>query len=522
MFKSTKLLRRAVFILGISLSLLSLPQVFAADITVDANCTLAQAITSANTDATASDSSCAAGSGADTIFLSGDITLSAALPPITSAIRIEGGGYAISGAGAHRIFEVGSGGDLAVNNLAMTQGSADSGGGIAVNLGSLSITDSTLFGNSADKGGGLAIVAGTATITSSTLSDNSASDGGGIAVDSSVLIVTNSTLSGNSASGNGGGIAVDSGFVTLMGSALSGNSAVGSGGGIYSADNLTIINSTISGNSAAGGGGLHADSASSVATLRHATFAGNSGGGVQIDEAAVAVQNSILYGNAASDCTGALAQDVSNLIGTGTCSQSAITDNPKLGALVGSPAYHPLPADSPAVGAASSDICPGTDQTGTSRPQAAACDLGAFEYVQPVIAAAQAEITEEARVEETDEAPTRNRRQPRPTPTPAPSTCLSVPSSIVVSGFLNATQCRQISGGGIGIPALIANFIDAVDIYGHVPPGMQVCFRQPSGTLIFLDAATAPRTQMPLPGYRTADLICAQIDRPGSLVLLPG
>jgi len=61
MFKSTKLLRRAVFILGISLSLLSLPQVFAADITVDANCTLAQAITSANTDATASDSSCAAG-----------------------------------------------------------------------------------------------------------------------------------------------------------------------------------------------------------------------------------------------------------------------------------------------------------------------------------------------------------------------------------------------------------------------------------------------------------------------------
>ncbi len=533
MFKSTKLLRRAVFVLSISFLLLILPQVFAADIMVDANCTLAQAIISANTDATASDSSCAAGSGADTIVLSGDITLSAALPQITSAIRIEGGGHVINGAGAHRIFEVGSGGELGVNNLAMTQGSADLGGGIAVNLGSLSITNSILFANSADKGAAIAIVAGTATITDSTLSDNSASsNGAGIAVDSSVLIVTSSTLSGNKASGNGGGIAVDSGFVTIIGSTLSGNSASGNGGGIYSTDNLTIINSTVSANSAASGGGLHADSVSSVATLRHATFTGNSGG-VQIEGAAVTLQNSILYGNAASDCTGTLTQDVSNLIGTGNCSLTAITDNPKLGALVGSPAYHTLPGDSPAVDAASSDVCPGTDQTGTSRPQEAACDMGAFEYVKPVIAAAQAEGTQEVGVRapgtRADEraaaragASARNRSQPTPTPTTAPSTCLSVPSSIAVSGFLNATQCRQISGGGIGVPALIANSIDAIDIYGHVPSGMQVCFRQPGGILMFLDAATAPRTQMPLDGYSAAGMICTQIDRPGSIVLLPG
>lgn len=58
-------------------------------------CTLADAITAANTDT--AKGGCPAGSGADTITLQADAVLAAALPAITSAVTIEGGGHKIDG-----------------------------------------------------------------------------------------------------------------------------------------------------------------------------------------------------------------------------------------------------------------------------------------------------------------------------------------------------------------------------------------------------------------------------------------
>lgn len=79
-------------------------QTQAAAIIVDeTNCTLAEAITSANNDSAAGNG-CADGSGADTITLQADVTLAAALPSkstapliqIESPITIEGGGPVLS------------------------------------------------------------------------------------------------------------------------------------------------------------------------------------------------------------------------------------------------------------------------------------------------------------------------------------------------------------------------------------------------------------------------------------------
>src|SRR6185312_16287019 len=42
----------------------------------------------------------------------------------------------------------------------------------------------------------------------------------------------------------------------------------------------------------------------------------------------------------------------------------------------------PLPG-SPAIDGGGADGCPKTDQRGITRPQGAACDIGAFEYVAP-------------------------------------------------------------------------------------------------------------------------------------------
>ena len=115
--------------------------------------------------------------------------------------------------------------------------------------------------------------------------------------------------------------------------------------------------------------------------------------------------------------------------------------------------------------------------------------------------------------------------QPAPTPTPAPpaETCKSLPDSIIVSAPTGKPQCQRVGARGIGIASVIERgIIDAVDIWSWLGAGAQVCFRQSSGTLLFLDAATAPRAISELPVYSVDGMICAFIDRPGTVVLVPG
>ena len=147
--------------------LFALP-VYAADIRVGSRCTLADAITAANNDR--AEGGCTAGRGADTITLTEDITLQAALPAITSEITIEGKDYTISGDNRYRIF-YNDGGSLTINDLTMTKGRVEgdiirnadytlkateinpAGAAIANWEGTLTISGSTFSGNSAEEGG---------------------------------------------------------------------------------------------------------------------------------------------------------------------------------------------------------------------------------------------------------------------------------------------------------------------------------------------------------------------------------
>ena len=81
-----------VLVALLGLFLLRPTVVSAASITVDDDCSLANAIRSANGDAQSSDmNSCETGdSGADTISLGRDVELYEALPEITSELTIEG------------------------------------------------------------------------------------------------------------------------------------------------------------------------------------------------------------------------------------------------------------------------------------------------------------------------------------------------------------------------------------------------------------------------------------------------
>ena len=321
-------------------------------------CPLPDQITAANTDSAVG--SCAAGNGADTIYMIRDFTLEAKLPPITSDITLEGNGYTISGDNAFGIFEV-DGGSLTISDVTLTKGSASRGGAISLKNGGRAMVEDVIF------------------------RENSAFFGGAIATESvgDRLTVRNSSFVDNRAETSGGAISTDGGLIEVSGSAFQDNQAEATGGAIAALrGRLNMSNSTISGNKALTGGGIHVKGAE--ATLNHLTIMNNTterviGAGIYREAGAVYLLNSIVAGSGSGDdCSGRLAQSRGNFSEDGRCA-AEIGGDPMLADLVGSPAHHPLLDSSRAHGRADKAFCTATDQLGNPRSH---CDIGAIESVR--------------------------------------------------------------------------------------------------------------------------------------------
>jgi len=168
-------------------------------------------------------------------------------------------------------------GNLSLSNLTITGGSSTRGGGIDIEGGSISLTNTTIRGNQATgdgaEGGGIYVRNGNeTTITNSTIADNraigSSASGGGLNVTIGDATITASTFANNSAGGGGGGASV-SGTATITNSTFVGNTAQSGGGGVSNGIGLTITNSTFTGNS---GGAIEAGS---TVTLTNSIILGN-------------------------------------------------------------------------------------------------------------------------------------------------------------------------------------------------------------------------------------------------------
>ena len=282
------------------------PVVRAATITVDADCTLAEAITSANADSNSNAAGCAAGSGADTINITaagttdGVITLSTALPFVTTEMTINGNGYTLNGNDQFRIFQVWTG-DLTLNRLTLTKAriNGDAGAAIYVRPSSqLTLRDSTLIDNRSSLGGaGIFAANGDVTIERTAFIDNigetlSAGNGGG------AIILTDGSSPANP--------------LTIRESAFIGNSGY-EGGAIRTFGSIATIvieNSTFHDNTSAVAGGAIYHYQGDL-TLRHVTMVGNTSSnnssGSQLyhvpGTARTAVYNSIIHGgDSANDC----------------------------------------------------------------------------------------------------------------------------------------------------------------------------------------------------------------------------
>jgi hypothetical protein len=280
----------------------------------------------------------------------------AAGPPL----NVYGRGATVSGSETHRVFHVLQGASLHLDQVTVSDGRGENsfGGGIW-NNGALTLTRSAVTGSDAYFGGGI-LSTGSLRLVASSVTGNEASYGGGI-VNFGVMSLAGSTVSGNGAN-DAGGIANHEGSAALVNSTISGNQAFDKAGGIHNLGALTLSHVTVFNNSA-----------------------GSSGGGVYVFGGTLKLDNSILADGTGGDCVATpgvvVVASGANLVETDSCGiTGALSGDPWLGDLVGSPGYHPLLKKSPAIDAAAGASCPSVDQRGA--PRLAACDLGAFELTK--------------------------------------------------------------------------------------------------------------------------------------------
>ena len=111
--------------------------------------------------------------------------------------------------------------------------------------------------------------------------------------------------------------------------------------------------------------------------------------------------------------------------------------------------------------------------------------------------------------------------RPYMTPTPIRDSINHLPPGIVVSNWLDGAQGQQVDHVGAGRPDAVNqhNFIDGVNIWGHVTPGIEVCFQQ-TGSLLFIDSVYPPVDPMVPPSHQRDGMTCATVDTAGTVVLL--
>jgi hypothetical protein len=362
-------------------------------------CTLREAITAANTNSPSGlpAGECVAGTtGSDTIDatgIAGTITLTTALPPISSDLKINGpGANALTvqrstdfGTPTFRIFTVSSG-TVAINNIAITQGLTadgagptflgDFGGGI-LNNSTLTLDGDRISGNQTGNGsvsgghGGGIYNLGTLTITRSTISGNTTGNGGnggsgGGILNGGTLTIVNSTIAGNQ-TGNAG----------------SGAQAGGAGGGIYNAGSstLNLINTTISGNttgngaagslSCDGGGVFNQGITNFKNTIVANNIVGTSGSGPDLAGTFNSQDYNLIENTSGSSITGAASHNITGI-------------DPKLGSLTnnGGPTQTLAPlVGSPAIDAG--DNCVVANSCSPTLPSAITSDQRGVGFTRP-------------------------------------------------------------------------------------------------------------------------------------------
>lgn len=224
-----------------------------------------------------------------------------------------------------------TGGDVVIDGLTITNGSAEGGGGVHLESGNLTLQSSIIRDNDANWAGG--VLVGTEaefmTIQSTTIQDNEASQiCGGLLAYYAPLSISNSVISDNSAP-SCGALGIYSLAMTIEDSLIENNTAASYGGGLLiSSANATLTNTTVIGNESqdTGGGAFIEDS--DVVCTDGTTFTENvatvAGGGVLLEDSDI--QDCSLANNTA-DMGGGIAVVTESSGATQTIQACEIRDN---------------------------------------------------------------------------------------------------------------------------------------------------------------------------------------------------
>ena len=327
-----------------AVALVAIPAVLAADIEVNDECSLADAIYAANYDIAAG--ACPPGEDADTIILPANsmITLANEITAITTDMTIQGNGAIVDAAERFRIFDVTGDVTVTLNDLTLQNGRAEksSGGAIKVVAGTVIASHVTLQSNYAAVGGAIGADNGTVILNNCHIKGNSADlsasaiwivNGGALEVnrsvvggdkeidanwttlrgatidiDESTVAISDSAITNNRA--QRGAISILSGSLTIVDSTIAHNSAEEDGAAIRNlASDLEITRSVIKENIAAGYGGALFSSSGSV-TITDSKFlqneSGNTGGAIYSVNDMLSIANSRFSKNSAAFHGGAL------------------------------------------------------------------------------------------------------------------------------------------------------------------------------------------------------------------------
>ncbi len=246
------------------------------DIIVDEDCSLADAIRSANRDEAMG--GCIAGAGPDTIRITGDFKVNDIMPDITGEIVIESENHKLGG-----VQFVIRYGNLTINNLSLKGFGASyltdfSGGAIYIRYGRLRLSKVSIMEALAAKDGG-AIYSHDSdiVISDSVFANNEAQEfrGGALYIYNGSVSISNSIFTGNIGELSGGAIyAASSTAMQITDSIFHGNATTDQGGAIFSYSSFDLTDSSLQRNQAAKGGAI-ATGAYATADMENVTFADN-------------------------------------------------------------------------------------------------------------------------------------------------------------------------------------------------------------------------------------------------------
>ena len=272
--------------------------------TADGNCTLAdcslrEAISAANADASATPGSphiinIPADASPYAITLTGlDSTNAAGDFDVKEDIKFVGAGAAsttISGqtGGGDWVFQLFTGYTITFEGMTITNNGNDSGqttGGCIYSDSNLTVKDSTFNTCKAGRGGAILVSSGyTLTIDNSTFTSNTTTDKGGAVLAYGITIQNGATFQNNYATNYGGAIYNGTQDITINGTTLFDNNDTSKGtgdrgGAIYTQGNLTLNDTsgatTFQNNDAYCGGAINVDSSTKILTATGTIFTSN-------------------------------------------------------------------------------------------------------------------------------------------------------------------------------------------------------------------------------------------------------